>query len=207
MEKNKSLNNKLDEILRNQEKILENEVKILGEEAKIENFENIELENEDLNQKTEEEALFELNQLGKQLKSKISSPLNRITKRDLFKGFIGAFLGLVGHFAFYKGVDIAATLTFFRATLLYFIAFAIIIIMLYYTGFRKVQRHLVLKFMPIRALILYGVSVFVIILVNLLFGKIYFPIHFIEIYKLVGASIILAVLGAGTADLIGGNGE
>lgn len=205
--KHVSLNDKIDQILTNQKLILENEKKIFGEELKIESLENLELEKEDLSQKTEEDALSQLSKLEADFKKRISAPLNKITKRDLFKGFVGAFLGIMGHFAFYKGADIAATLSLFRATILYLIAFTIIIIMLYYTGFRKVQKHLMLKFMPIRALILYGVSIFVIILVNLLFGKIHFPLNFTEIYTLVGASIILGVLGAGTADLIGGSGE
>lgn len=202
-----SLNKKLNKIISNQKIIIENENKILGEEFKLETLENQELLKEDLNQKTEEDVFHELIKLESNLKKKLFSPINKITNRDLFKGFIGAFLGIMGHFAFYKGSEIAQTLTIFMSTILYLIAFLIIIIMLYYTGFRKVQKHIILKFMPIRALILYCVSIFVILLVNLLFGKIHFPISFIEIYKLVGSSIILAVLGAGTADLIGGNAE
>lgn len=207
MPKTNLLNEKLNKILLNQKIIIENENKILGEEFNLEQLENQELLKEDLNQKTEEDALYELTNLESDLKKKLFSPINKITTRDLFKGFIGAFLGIMGHFAFYKGSEIAQTLTIFMATVLYLIAMAIIVIMLYYTGFRKVRKHIILRFMPIRALILYSVSIFVILWVNLLFGKIHFPISFLEIYKLVGSSIILAVLGAGTADLIGGNGE
>jgi len=201
------LNTKLDEILKNQKKILANEEKILGEEKKIEEMESIELEKEDLNQKTEEEALNELIHLEKQLKKNNYSPMRSITKRDVFKGFVGAFAGLMSHFAFSKGYDLGAHLTTYQATVLYVVAFVVINIMLYYTGFRKVQRHLVMRFMPLRAIILYTVSIITILLVYLLFGKVHFPIHFTEIYNVVGSSITLAVMGAGTADLIGGGGH
>lgn len=200
---NSSLSSKLDLILEKQDEILKNEEKILGEEFKLEDMEHLELENENLNQKTEEEALLELEKLEKELKHSISNPLKRVTRRDFFKGFIGAFFGIMGHFAFYKGADIAKELSFLRATILYVVAFVIIVIMLYYTGFRKVKKQIVLSFLPIRALILYSVSIITVILVNWMFDKIHY-FTFMEIYKLVGASIILAVIGAGTADLIGG---
>ncbi len=57
--------------------------------------------------------------------------------------------------------------------------------------------------MPLRATILYLVSIFAILFVNFIFGKFYPPYNFLEIYNVVGTTIILAVLGAGTADLIG----
>lgn len=199
-----SLNEKLDLILKNQKKILANEKEILGEEIKIENLENIELKKEDINQETEEEALKELHKLEKELKRNAKNSINKITKRDLFKGFIGAFLGIVGHFAFMEAFHISHDLSLYRITFFYILAFLMIIIMLYYTGFRKIKKHIVLQFMPLRALILYLVSIFAIIFVNLVYGNIHFPFEFIETYKVVGASIILAVLGAGTADLIGG---
>jgi uncharacterized membrane protein len=60
--------------------------------------------------------------------------------------------------------------------------------------------------MPLRATILYAVSILAILIVNLLFGKFHYPYQFLEIYNIVGATIILAVLGAGTADLIGNTG-
>jgi len=203
MVKKNSLNNKLDEILTNQHKILRNEQKLLGEEEKIEVLEEKEMKNEDKNQKTEEEALEELDNLEEELKKSISSPIKKISKRDIFKGFIGAFVGVISHFAFIKAYDIAPHLTFLRATSLYVVAFFIIIMMLYYTGFRNVEKRTVLKFMPIRATILFLVSILTAIIVNILFGKIYIDASFITYYKLVAANIILAVMGAGTADLIG----
>ena len=196
-----SLNDKLNLIIDTQKKILKNEEKILGEEAEIKQLEKEELKHEE----SEESSLEKLMKLELQLKRNISSPIKKVTKRDMFKGMIGASVGIMGHFAFTKGADIATTLTVFRSTILYLVAFIVIVIMLYYTGFKDVQKNIVAKFMPLRALVLYSVSVVVIIVINLLFGKIDFSTDFVTVYNLVGASIILAVMGAGTADLIGKN--
>lgn len=201
--KKSNLNLKLDEILKNQKTILKNEKKIMGEESKLESLEEKEISKEDLEINDEKEALKELASLENELKSSISNPIKNITKKDFFKGFIGAFIGIVGHFAFEKGADIALELTFLQTTILYIVGFLIILIMLYYSGFRKIEKHIILKFMPIRALVLYLTSILTIILVNLLFGKIHLPISILELYKLVGSTIILAIIGAGTADLIG----
>lgn len=207
MTNKESLSEKLDLILKNQKAILKNEDKILGEEFKLEDLEKEELTKEDNNFQSEEDAIKELKQLEKDVKKNSISPLNKITKRDLFKGFVGAFVGITGHFAFSEGAEIAELITWERATFMYIIAFLMIVIMLYYTGFRKVQKHIILRFMPLRATTLYLVSILAIIFVNLLFGKFHYPYHFVEIYNIIGATIILAVLGAGTADLIGNVGH
>lgn len=170
-------------------------------------MERKELINEETSLLSEEEALKELEKLEKTIKQGSLNPLKKVTRRDVFKSFIGAFFGIMGHFAFYKGADIAVGLSFLRATSLYLVAFVIIIVMLYYTGFRKIKTNFVMKFLPFRAVVIYLVSALTVIIVNLLFNKIHIPIDFMEVYKLVGASIILAVIGAGTADLIGGNSE
>lgn len=199
---NSELNKKLDLILKNQDLILKNERKILSKEENIEELEE-ELKSEDSVQKSEEETLQRLNLLQNKLKNTIESPIKKVTKRDVFKGFIGAFVGVMSHFAFSKAIDIANELSFLRATILYIVAFIIIVIMLYYTGFKKVEKKIILQFIPLRATVLYTVSIITIILVNLLFGKIHFPINFMEIYTIIAANAILAVIGAGTADLIG----
>lgn len=203
--KKNSLNEKLELILKNQEKILQNEKKILGEEEKIEKLENQEIEENKRVEQDEEMQLKELKDLEKEFRKNARNPIKNITKRDIVKGFIGAFIGVIGHFAFSKAADIAPTLDFWRSTILYIVAFIIIVVMLYYTGFRDVKKHIIFQFMPLRALTLYIVSIFTIFVVYFLFGKIHFPVHPMELYQLVGATIILAVIGAGTADLIGRN--
>ncbi|NQZ84773.1 MAG: hypothetical protein HRU03_03560 [Nanoarchaeales archaeon] len=198
-----SLNEKLDLIIRNQAKILKNEELILGKEDEIEELEKEELAQDKRTSQTEEETLDELAKIEAKLNQSISKPLKLVTKRDLFKGFIGSFVGVMGHFAFSKAADIANNLSMYQTSFLYFVAAVIVIIMLYYTGFRNIEKQIILKFMPLRAITLYSVSIFTILFVNLIFGKIDFPLEFTQIYKIVGANIILAVMGAVTADLLG----
>jgi len=213
VDKKKSLNDKLNLILSNQKKILSNESKILGdeelvleEEKKIENDDKKSIRNEKLELKDEGEVLDELSKLENEFKvNVISSPMKNITKRDLAKGFVGAFVGVISHFAFVEAAHVATTLNFIQSTVLYLVAFLIIVLMLYYSGFRNIEKHIVAKFMPLRAVVLYSVSIFTILFVNILFGKLHLPLNFLDIYNLVAASIILAVMGAGTADLLGKN--
>lgn len=207
--KNLSLNDKLDIILKNQQTILENEAKILGEEEKIlqkeeeiEQLEREEITNEKSYHAKEEGSLESLLALQQQLEAESKKGMRKITKKDFFKGFIGAFIGVMSHFAFLKAVSISEDLTFVRATALLIVAAIIIVTMLYFTGFRQIRNKFVFNFIPLRATILYGVSIFTILFVNFLFGQIH-DYSFFGLYNLVAANIILAVIGAGTADLIG----
>lgn len=204
-----TLNQKLDTILNNQKKILENEAKILGDEEKIlqkeeqiENLENQELENENKEFKQGKGTYDSLLELQKKLESQNKKSLQKITKKDFFKGFIGAFIGVMSHFAFLKAVDISYDLSFTRASALFIVAAIIIVTMLYYTGFQRVKKKLLLNFIPLRASILYFVSIITILFVNFLFGQIQ-DYSIMALYNLIAANIILAVIGAGTADLIG----
>lgn len=201
--KEMNLNQKLDLILENQKQILENEQKILGEEQKIEELENKELEFESREVKSEKDVLKELDDLEEKLKNNVQSPLRTISEKDFIKGFIGAFIGVVSHFTFVKATSVASHLTILNTIILYITAFVMIIAMLYYSGFRKIEKKIILKFLPLRALVLYFVSVLAILIAYLLFGYMVFPIDLMNLFHMVGASIILAVLGAGTADLIG----
>lgn len=196
------LNRKLDLILKNENKILKNEKKLLQEDKTIENFNKEEIADEkaDLN---EEKVVFnEINAIENELKEN-NSPLIKVTKQDILKGFIGSFFGILAHFTFSEGKVVAETLNFYNATLLYVIAFFTINLILYYTGFRKIKKHLILKLVPYRAMVIYLVSIITIIFVYLIFGEIHLPMTFLHLYNLVAANIILAVIGAGTADLIG----
>jgi len=203
MIKKNLLNEKLNLILENQKKILINESEILKKEVEVELLEKKELKKEDLEIKSEEEALEELTKLESEIKKNVENPIKTITKKDVIKSFVGAFIGTVGHFAFYEGVHIAEELNFLNATILYFIAFLIVLLLLYYSGFRKIKKHIILKFLPLRAILIYSVSIVTIIFVYIIFGKLHLPINLFDFYKLISANIILAVLGAGTADLIG----
>jgi uncharacterized membrane protein len=133
------------------------------------------------------------------------SPLKRITYRDVTKGIIGAFFGIVGHFAFVEGTHLSTEFSFFRSTMLLLTSFVIILIFLYFSGFRKVNDKFVFEFLPIRAIVIFVSSISTVFFVLLIYGMIGADMSFIHIYNSVAAISILAVLGAGTADLIGKN--
>ena len=199
------LNKKLDEILKNEKKILENERKILNEETDIDKLEKKEIKENNIEINDEDKALEDLQKLEKEIKTNSVNPIKDITKKDILKGFVGAFIGIVAHFTFAKGVLVAKNLTIINSILLYVTAFIIINIMLFYSGFRKIKKHLLLKFMPLRSIVIYLVSIITILLVYLLFGEIHEVLTPLKLFNLVAANIVLAVIGAGTADLIGKN--
>ncbi len=186
---------KLDLILENQKKILELEEKLLKEEKEIEEEEKKEVMTiskvENLDEKIE-----------KELKKELNSTLKKITYKDATKAFIGAFIGLVSHFVFLEAFHLSEKISLMRATLWYIIAFIIVILFLYYTGFKKVRIKLILSFLPLRATMIYIVSILTIVFIYLIFGLLH-EYNFLYIYKVVGSSIIPAVIGASTADLIG----
>jgi hypothetical protein len=62
-----------------------------------------------------------------------------------------------------------------------------------------------LKFLPLRAILIYFISIIAIVTINLFFGLITMGMSFMQIYKLIAANIILASIGASLADLIGKN--
>ncbi|PIN81500.1 hypothetical protein COV13_00985 [Candidatus Woesearchaeota archaeon CG10_big_fil_rev_8_21_14_0_10_32_9] len=211
-----SVNQRLASIEKQQAKILELQKKILTKETKISKKEDVflEFEKKELNEEKfleseESQGLDELKkieQLEENIKKKVGeSPLRRITYRDITKGMIGAFFGIVGHFAFVEGIHISEEFTFLRSTALLLTSFIIIVLFLYFTGFRKVNDEFLYKFMPIRAIVIYVSAMITVFVVLLLYGKVDFTMPFHVIYNTIAAISILAVLGAGTADLIGKN--
>lgn len=211
-----SIHKRLDSLEKQQNKILDLQKKILNKESNISkkedlflDFEKKELDDDKILEKDEALELDELKKIEElelNIKRKVGeSPLKRITYRDITKGMIGAFFGIVGHFAFVEGVHIAEEFTILRSTALLVTSFIIIVLFLYFTGFRTVTDDLLYKFMPIRALVIYFSAMITVVVVLLLYGKIDFSMPFHAIYNTVAAISILAVLGAGTADLIGKN--
>ena len=194
------LDKKLDKIIKTQQQILNNQKHI--QELEVEELEESKkIENEEIN--TEEE-IKKLEELEMGIKKEVGPhPLTRITYRDLTKGLIGAFVGIIGHFAFLEGAHIAETFSILRATLLYITSFTIGVLFLYFSGFRKVKRIVTLKFIPVRILVIYFTAITVTIIVLALFGEITTASSFEQVYKSVSAISILAMLGAATADLIG----
>jgi uncharacterized membrane protein len=180
--------------------IIANQKKILKKLDKILTDEDLELKH-DLSETEELEKIVDLEKsLSREIKEK---PLRKITYRDFSKSIVGAFFGVLGHFAFFYGVKISHEITIMRASILYIVAFFIGVLFIYLTGFRKIQHKKHLIFVPIRLLVIYFTSIVVVIAVLSLFGYINNTIPFTEIYKQVAAVSILAVMGAATADLIG----
>ena len=74
---------------------------------------------------------------------------------------------------------------------------------MYYSGFRKVKEIKVLRFIPIRMAVVYIISIFVVIISLAIFGFVDSSSHFEYIYKIVASTLLLSVLGASTADILG----
>ena len=143
--------------------------------------------------------------LEKEIKSSVErKPLTKFSMSDLNKGIIGAFIGVVAHFGFIYGKAIAEYITNARATILLLFSYLLIIILMYETGYREIKEKRLLFILPKRATLIYLTSLIVVIIIFFLFNMIDLTKP-IEIYKQVAVTSVLAVLGAGTADLIGRN--
>jgi len=158
-------------------------------------------------EKIERLQLQEL-QTIKSLKKEISKdvgehPLTRITRADIVRSVVGALIGTVGHFAFFYGVEIAEKISIFRASFLYIFSLIISFLFMYYSGFRKVKEIRIFRFIPLRVAVVYLISIVVVISTLFIFGFIDFSSGFIHVYKVTAATLLLAVLGASTADILG----
>jgi uncharacterized membrane protein len=207
---------KINSIEKTQKNILFKENKLQKEEEELlqDEQESIKLEKTEIseekkmesNEKDEFDELKKIESLEQNIKENLKdSPLKRITYRDVTKGIIGAFFGIVGHFAFVEGTHLSTEFSFIRSTLLLVTSFVIILLFLYFSGFRKVNDEFVFEFLPIRAVVIFISAILTVCLVLLLYGMIGAQTTFTNIYNSVAAISILAVLGAGTADLIGKN--
>ncbi len=193
----KKIEKRLDSIEKNQQRVLSEEEEVIKEEKE-----------EITEQKQEISELKNLEELEKKIDQEVKkSPLTNISFRDFYKSIIGAFIGVIGHFSFFYGVELAHDITITRAIVLYLVSFMIGILFVYFAGFRKVQDLNISKFVPVRVLVIYMTSIAVIIIVLYLFGFISTHSTIEEIFKNVSTISILAVLGASTADLIGGKNE
>lgn len=201
----------LKSILKNQKEFLKNQKLIEKQELEEIDLEKKQLIKESNVEDEEMQEIFELKkieELEKEIEKEAEyTPLKRITYRDITKGIIGAFFGIVGHFAFAEGAHLSEHFSWERSTLLFVVSLIIIILFLYFTGFRKVDDKFMSKYLPIRAIIIYASAIITVFIVLLLYGTIDFHTPFQEMYNTVASISILAILGAGTADLIGKNEE
>lgn len=148
--------------------------------------------------------LAKLEKLEKEIKSQVKPhPLRDITHKDFIKASVGSIIGMVAHFAVIEGAHFAEKITLLRASTLYFLSFALGGILLYLTGFRKVEQVGILKILPLRLLVIYSTAVLWIIFVLFAFGLVDLTTSFTELYKKVAVISIVAVIGATIADMVG----
>lgn len=189
------------------------ELEILAEERKVEQKVNgmekkeNEIEKKEAEIMTEEKKVEkETEQIGKiekEIRKEVASkPMSQLTLRDINKGIIGAFIGVVAHFAFIYGRQIAKDLTMPRAVFLIIFAYALIVMLMYETGYRDVKEKRILGILPKRATAIFITSLAVIPVIFYLFNQLNLSDP-ADLFKQIAVSSVFASIGAGTADLIG----
>ncbi|MBI1935634.1 DUF2391 family protein [Candidatus Woesearchaeota archaeon] len=152
--------------------------------------------------KIEKEA-EKVEKIEKEIKREVTpKPLKAIKFVDINKGIIGAFIGVVAHYAFIYGREIAKDISTARATILIIFSYFLIIILMYETGYRQIKEKRLFYVLPRRATIIYLTSIAVIILIFFLFNQLNLS-NIDLLYKEIAVTLVLASVGAGTADLIG----
>ena len=141
--------------------------------------------------------------LEKDIKKEVTAkPLKELSLRDLNKGIIGAFIGVVAHFAFVYGKEIATQISTIRAAVLLVFSYVLIILLMYETGYREIKEKRLLGVLPKRATAIYITSIIMIPVIFFLFNQLSFSDP-IAVFKQIAVTSVLASVGAGTADLIG----
>lgn len=204
--KKKSDRDKLDLILKLQKKELKEERRIEDLESKqlreVRDLDKEEREVEILEKKQIKE-LDELKDLELKIKEKVGEhPLRKISYKDVGKAMIGAFIGVVSHYTVLEGLTFAEEISMTKANFFLLISFFVGVIMIYYTGFRKVKDVRLFVILPFRILLVYAVTIIAILIVLLIFGHNY---DSSVIYRQVAVLSLPAIIGACAADLIGGD--
>jgi len=169
------------------------------EQEKIEGKEEV-IEYEE--KKIEDEA-HKIEHIEKEIKDAVTQkPLKELHLRDFNKAVVGSFIGVVAHFAFIYGKQIAENISVLRASLLLVLSYLLIIILMHETGYREVKDKKVLWILPKRATAIYCVSLSMIPLIFLLFDQLNLNDP-MALFRQIAVTSVLASVGAGTADLIG----
>jgi len=148
--------------------------------------------------------LEELKKIEEKVRIQVGEhPLRKITYKDVGKSMIGAFVGIVSHFTVLEGVHFAANVSFSRANFFLFISFLVGLVMIYYTGFRKVNDMRLFAILPFRLFLVYAVTIISILIALLVFGSGHFEQELV--YRQVAVLSLPAIIGACAADLIGGD--
>lgn len=181
----KKVESKVEGLERKERQVEKKEIAILTEEKKI------------------EKEAEKVEKIEKEIKKEVTPrPLGAISIKDFSKGVVGAFIGVVAHFAFIYGKQIASDITMTRAAILLAFSYIIIIILMYETGYREIREKRVLGVLPKRATAIYLTSLIMIPLIFFLFNQLNLS-NLTELYKQIAVTSVLASVGAGTADLIG----
>lgn len=181
----KKVESKIDGMEKKEQEIEKKEIDIMGEEKKI------------------EKETQKVEKLEKDIKKETASkPLSKLNIKDLNKGIIGAFIGVVAHFAFVYGKQIADEISMTRATILIVFSYILIIILMYETGYREIKEKRLLGILPKRATAIYMTSLVMIPVIFLLFNQLSIS-NPVVLYKQIAVTSVLSSVGAGTADLIG----
>ena len=165
--------------------IKKEEIKIIGEEKKVE--------------KEAERVEAAEKEIKKEMTEK---PLTSLTMHDINKGIIGAFIGVVAHFAFIYGRQIAKDITTARAAVLIIFSYVLIVMLMYETGYRDIKEKRLFGILPKRATAIYVTSLVVIPLIFFLFNQLNLSDP-VDLFKQIAVSSVFASIGAGTADIIG----
>ncbi|MBR9700314.1 DUF2391 family protein [Candidatus Woesearchaeota archaeon] len=190
---------KLDEVIENQEELKDAVAELQMEQLKVEHDEEEVLHDEE----AQLDELQKLEELEKDIDEQVKgTPLGKITGRDFTKALIGAVFGTIGHFAFIYGTKIAHDISLTRASILYVASLILAILFMYFAGFRRIDKT-ALKFIPIRVSVIYITSIVVVLVVLAIFGFITSSTPWEEVFKMVSTISILAVFGASAADLLG----
>ena len=189
------------------------DLELMAEEKKVEHkVDNIQKEEKQLEKKeislmTEEKKVEREAEKVENLEKKISKevtprPLGIFNLKDLNRGIIGAFVGVVAHFSFIYGKAIAKYITVTRASILFIFSYVLIIILMYETGYRDIKEKRLLGILPRRATFIYLTSLAVVVVIFFLFNMLDYT-DLTGLYKEIAVTSVLASVGAGTADLIG----
>jgi len=193
------VNSEIDKLLKSEGNLKQELENLEEKETTLEHGEEQLKKNEARIEKEEKKILG----LEEDIKGKVTiKPLGKVTIRDVNKGLIGAFFGTIAHFAFIYGREIAKGITNNRAAVLYIFSYFLLIFLMYRAGYREIDEKRYLELFPLRATILYLLSICVVIFVFLLYNQIEVVTLGI-LFREVSVVSILAVLGAGTADMIG----
>jgi uncharacterized membrane protein len=173
------------EIEKKEEEIEKGEMQIMKEEKKI------------------EKEAEKVEKIERQIKKEVEEkPLTKFSMKDVNKGIIGAFVGVVAHFAFIYGRELAESISTARATVLLVASYFVIIILMYETGYRHIKEKRLLLILPRRATAIYLTSLVMIVVIFFLFNLIDLSKP-LDLYKQIAVTSVLSSMGAGTADLIG----